>query len=170
MRCLRCFCDAPIGFRNAVWAAAPPGFFREHRAPKPLPDNPDAASAIHPFVLVVDDDRDDVATALRVISSLGYGVAYARDGREALQAAVIYRPELVLTDALMAGVEGTLASELKSARKPPKIVIMGAMGCRPKPRCEAADDFVRKPLTVPRLRRALRAALAHREAIAKDVR
>ncbi|QKW08360.1 response regulator transcription factor [Streptomyces sp. NA04227] len=100
-------------------------------------------------VLVVDDEPsllDVLATSLRF---LGYQVAEAADGREALAAASRTRPDLILLDVMLPDMDGfTVARRLRerghgvpvvflTARESGQDVLTGfALG---------ADDYITKP-------------------------
>lgn len=70
------------------------------------PRKPDAASTPTCRILVVDDNRDAAHTMARLLSVLGYEVAEAHSGREALAAIENALPNLVLLDLGMAGMDG----------------------------------------------------------------
>jgi CheY-like chemotaxis protein len=52
-------------------------------------------------ILVIDDDRDYVSAITSLLESAGYRVRTAPNGREGLQVARTYRPDLVLLDVMM---------------------------------------------------------------------
>ncbi len=52
-------------------------------------------------ILIVDDDRDVFESMKIVLSSEGYGVAWATNGREALEKARREKPDLVILDVMM---------------------------------------------------------------------
>lgn len=57
-------------------------------------------------VLVVDDDPDNRALLDHLLSSEGYAVATARDGREALKRLLDLRPAVILLDLEMPVMDG----------------------------------------------------------------
>jgi CheY-like chemotaxis protein len=57
-------------------------------------------------VLLVDDDHDVVQSLVRLVRSFGYSVQVAFSGEEALQIAEHFRPQLVLMDVGMEGLNG----------------------------------------------------------------
>ena len=94
------------------------------------PPNPDPGAAPRPLCLVVDDEKDIQRVASRVIESLGYGLVLARDGEEGLALARLYRPQLVLTDALMPRLDGReMGRRIKADPEcgTPKVVVMTAL-------------------------------------------
>ena len=116
-------------------------------------------------MLVVDDEKDIQRVATRVIESLGYGLVVAHDGEEGLALARRYRPELVLTDALMPRLDGRemgrrIKARPASAARPPKVVVMTALYTNMKYRTEGfkvfkVDDYLAKPLAFDDLRSVL---------------
>jgi CheY-like chemotaxis protein len=57
-------------------------------------------------VLVVEDNRDGLETLLALLDMLGYEVAGAGDGREALEVARSFRPQVVLLDLGLPVMDG----------------------------------------------------------------
>ena len=57
-------------------------------------------------VLVVDDDEDNIRIVSSILLARGFEVRLARDGRSALESIRQQRPDLVLLDVLMPGLDG----------------------------------------------------------------
>ena len=57
-------------------------------------------------MLVVEDNRDGLETLLALLDMLGYEVAGAGDGREALEQARRFRPDIVLLDLGLPVMDG----------------------------------------------------------------
>ncbi|NNN06672.1 MAG: response regulator [Elusimicrobia bacterium] len=58
-------------------------------------------------VLIVDDERDLTgALALRLSAGWGFIVAVAHDGAEGLRKAAVFRPDIILLDIAMPGIDG----------------------------------------------------------------
>ena len=57
-------------------------------------------------ILVVDDEQDSRAGLTLLLSSLGYEVEGVADGEAALERASSFRPQVVLTDLVMPGLDG----------------------------------------------------------------
>jgi PAS domain S-box-containing protein len=57
-------------------------------------------------VLVVDDNRDSAETVALVVELWGHETRVAYDGAEALEAALVYRPEVILLDIGLPGMDG----------------------------------------------------------------
>jgi signal transduction histidine kinase/ActR/RegA family two-component response regulator len=79
--------------------AAPPAVTETLPAPAAAPAGPRR-------VLIVDDSRDTVETLHEVLKSFGHEVAFAYSGPEALKAARQFRPEVVLCDVGLPGMDG----------------------------------------------------------------
>jgi len=165
--CLQCFCKAPAAYKSRFWSSAPKGLwdrkFKEHNEDFHPPANPDPDAVSRPLVLVVDDEKDIKRVATRVIQSLGYGLVLAHNGEEGLELARRYRPELVLTDALMPRMDGReMARRIKeeAATAKAKVVVMTALYTNVKYRSEGfktykVDDYLAKPLAFEDLRAVL---------------
>jgi len=59
-----------------------------------------------PVVLVVDDDEDNIRIISTILLARGYEVRLARDGRGAVESIRQQRPDLVLLDVMMPGMDG----------------------------------------------------------------
>ena len=57
-------------------------------------------------VLVVDDDEDNIRIVSSILLARGFEVRLARDGRSALESIRQQRPDLVLLDVMMPGLDG----------------------------------------------------------------
>ncbi len=73
-------------------------------------------------ILIVDDDRDLVASLAQVMKGSGYDVAAAHSGADGLKAVLAERPDLVILDVMMetdtAGFEA--AGVIRSRRETSK--------------------------------------------------
>jgi len=67
----------------------------------------DAAPA--PLILVVDDDRDVRDLIREVLTSAGFRTVEATDGAQVLALALQHRPDLVVLDVMMRGMDGYTA-------------------------------------------------------------
>lgn len=98
--------------------------------------------------------------ATRVIASLGYGLVVAKNGAEGLELARAYRPDLVLTDALMPRMDGRdMARAIKADRDlaATKVVVMTSLYTKPSHVLDArrnirVDDYLAKPVDFGRLK------------------
>jgi CheY-like chemotaxis protein len=170
-RCEQCFCKAPPAYKSRFWSGAPKELwdrkFQEHHEQTAPRANPDPADVARPLVLVVDDEPDIQRVATRVIDSLGYGLVLARDGEEGLELARKYKPELVLTDALMPRLDGReMGRRIKEdpETRAAKVVVMTGLYTNMKYRTEGlkayrVDDYLAKPLAFDDLRKLLQKLL-----------
>ncbi len=105
-----------------------------------------------PLILVVDDDRLGRRMMQEILSPLGYEVATAGDGREAVEVAAQLRPDLVFMDVVMPELDGFEAcSELKGrpeTRHIPVVLVTSLDGRDAKIRglAAGASDFIAKPV------------------------
>ena len=104
-----------------------------------------------PRVLVVDDDPQ-VLRLMRVNLELeGYDVISAPDGEEALEVVVAERPDVVVCDVMMPGVDGlTVLRNLRSNPRTSKIpfVVVSAKAQRADVQAAldmGADKYITKP-------------------------
>lgn len=63
-------------------------------------------SAYHPTVLVVDDEVVVAETLAKILRLHGYNVVTAYDGEDAIEAALLRPPELVISDVILPGMDG----------------------------------------------------------------
>ncbi len=106
-------------------------------------------------ILVVDDEpniADVIAVALRY---KGYKVAVAASGEEALGVAVDFRPDLIVLDIMLPGLDGfEVAQRLRAnADKTPVLFLSARDGTEEKVRGLelGGDDYMTKPFSVEEL-------------------
>ena len=76
-------------------------------------------------ILVVDDTPANLGVVAELLETHGYRVVVAQDGSEALQRARRVRPDLVLLDVMMPGIDGfQTCRELKAAEVTSSIPII----------------------------------------------
>lgn len=100
-------------------------------------------------VLVVDDDMAVTEVVSRYLQREGYVVGVAADGREGLAAAGRLRPNLVVVDVMMPGMDGlTLLRHLRASDIP--VILLTARSTEADRvtglQC-GADDYVVKPFS-----------------------
>lgn len=105
-------------------------------------------------VLVVDDIATNRLVAATYLRLLGAEALQASDGATALQIASDTRPDLILMDLVMPGMDGVETRERLAARMgaalPPVIALSAGAGARGD-----FDGHLVKPLTLEKLREAL---------------
>jgi putative two-component system response regulator len=113
-------------------------------------------------ILVVDDESQNVEVIRRLMSRLGYEVLTAADGESALHSVMRDRPDLVLLDVNMAGIDGfEVCRRLKAdpaTRLIPVVLITTLTESEDRIRgIEAgADDFLSKPPVIAELEARVR--------------
>ena len=121
-----------------------------------------------PTVLVVDDEEVVSRTAKSILSA-DFRVVNVFSGEEALKFVTIVKPDLILLDYLMPGMDGfEVLHALKSGpetREIPVVIMTGSddTGTEVKGFAEGASDFIRKPFLAEVLRqRVSRIVQLHR--------
>jgi putative two-component system response regulator len=113
-------------------------------------------------ILVVDDESQNVEVIRRLMTRLGYEVLTAADGESALHSVMRDRPDLVLLDVNMPGVDGfEVCRRLKAdaaTRLIPVVLITTLTESEDRIRgIEAgADDFLSKPPVIAELEARVR--------------
>lgn len=68
-------------------------------------------------LLIVDDNQENIELLSRILEAEGYDIAFAMDGKKAIEIATIYQPDLILMDVMMPGIDGfETCRRLKSLR------------------------------------------------------
>jgi PAS domain S-box-containing protein len=120
-------------------------------------------------ILLVDDDPGIRMICRDVLEALGYLVREAADAEKAQQDARRFRPDLVLVDVMMPGMDGfTLAQKLRSDRETSltPIIFLSARGqTADKVRAFklGAEDYLVKPFDSAELLARVEKALARRD-------
>jgi two-component system KDP operon response regulator KdpE len=113
-------------------------------------------------ILVVDDETQITRVLKTALSSQGYEVKSASDGQSALNLALDWIPDLIVTDLSMPGMTGIELCRLVRERSQVPIIVLSVRG-EEKTKIEAldsgADDYVTKPFSVNELLARVRANL-----------
>jgi two-component system KDP operon response regulator KdpE len=113
-------------------------------------------------ILVVDDERP-IRRALEVtLSRAGYRVSTATDGSEALTAAALDPPDLVILDLMLPDADGAeVCSQLRDWLRAPILLISAVGDEQDKIRAldAGADDYLTKPFGIGELLARVRALL-----------
>src|ERR671933_153571 len=113
-------------------------------------------------VLIADDDRKIIDMLRRTLAYEGYHVVTAADGREALAQAQAHRPDIVVLDWLMPGLDGlTVAKRIREADSIPILMLTArdAVEDRVAGLDSGADDYLVKPFAPAELLARVRALL-----------
>ena len=78
-------------------------------------------------ILIVDDNRDAVASLGLLLTSMGYEVGTATDGLEAIEVAVAFQPQVVLLDIGLPKLNGYAVAERLGQQPRGKEMLLVAM-------------------------------------------
>jgi two-component system response regulator ResD len=124
-------------------------------------------------VLVVDDEPTIAEVVSRYLERAGYRTAIAYDGADALVQADHGRPDLVVLDLMLPGVDGLeVLRRLREGPAPPGVILLTAKGeasDRVIGLRHGADDYVVKPFSPLELVARVDAVLRRVERPADDV-
>jgi len=103
-------------------------------------------------LLVVDDEPDIVELLSASLRFAGYDVSSAANGKEALELAKSFRPDLVLLDVMMPGMDGfSVLTRLRGeGHRVPVLFLTARDATEDKVRglTTGADDYVTKPFSL----------------------
>jgi class 3 adenylate cyclase len=118
-----------------------------------------------PRILAVDDEPANLALLAKLLGNTGYEVVQASDGPAAIAAAEDQRPDLILLDVLMPGIDGIETCQRLRARAPfahVPILMLTALN-HPEDRARGleagANDFLSKPFEAVELSARIRTLL-----------
>ncbi|MGE3908284.1 MAG: ATP-binding protein [Chloroflexota bacterium] len=152
--------DSVEGKGSTFWFVAPLRTAQPMRAGAPLAPTssmipPTVHGAVHPPLLVVDDNPINRKVAARIAERLGFQVDTAEDGHEAVAAAADKQYAAILMDCQMPGLDGFEATAAIRAAEPPgqhtPIIALTAnafAGVRDECLAGGMDDYIAKPTTV----------------------
>ena len=122
-------------------------------------------------ILLVDDDRTVLDSTRRYLQGRGFQVVHTDSGAEAVILARESRPDLVITDAEMKGLDGfalcRVIKETPELAKVPVIIISGRKISEEDILTgygKGADDYILKPFSFPVLLAKLNAVMKRYEA------
>ena len=102
-------------------------------------------------ILVVDDEPTIAEVVARYLDRAGYRTAIAHDGDQALASADRSRPDLVVLDLMLPGVDGLeVMRRLRGTAVPPGVILLTAKGDESDRVIGlrlGADDYVVKPFS-----------------------
>ena len=113
-------------------------------------------------ILVVDDDPMVATTVQRVLRPEGYDVDVALGGAAALEQARAHRPDLVVLDLMMPGIDGLeVCRQLRAGGSLPILMLTARSGTADRVRGldTGADDYLIKPFAYTELLARVRALL-----------
>jgi DNA-binding response OmpR family regulator len=123
-------------------------------------------------VLVVEDDPTLRLGLTKTLRSAGFRVEVAKTGSEGLEAALALRPDLVLLDVMLPGLNGfEICEELRRHDADLPILMVTAKGeeqDRVRGLRLGADDYIVKPFGIAELLARVDAALRRRRLLARE--
>ena len=121
-----------------------------------------------PYIVVVDDNQEMLGMVNRILELEGYDVDIAADGSSALALVEERRPDLVILDIVMPGLDGFQVLHLMRQRFDFPVIMLTA-------KCEVtmlrdalvlgADDYLRKPFRTRELLARIKAKLRRAEVV-----
>jgi DNA-binding response OmpR family regulator len=134
------------------------------RQPTPSPTIGSVSAAIgRPDVLVVDDEPQVRQIVASYLEAEGFDVRTAADGHEALAELARKRPDLVVLDLMLPGVDGlTVLRRLREAGDQVPVIVLSARGQESERVAGlelGADDYVAKPASPREVLARVRAVL-----------
>jgi DNA-binding response OmpR family regulator len=119
-------------------------------------------SSIATRVLVIDDSASERAVTVDRLERAGYLVSTATDGGDGLRRLYDVRPDVVLLDVVMPGLDGWKTLErIRSLSDVPVVMVTGSDSQIERVRGlrSGADDYVSKPYDAPELLARIEAVL-----------
>jgi two-component system KDP operon response regulator KdpE len=124
-----------------------------------------------PTILAIDDEPQVLEALSTILESRGYRLRTAPNGAMGLEAIAQERPDVVLLDLAMPGLNGTeVCRRLRAFSRVP-ILVLSALSDEPqkvKALDAGADDYIAKPFGVEELLARIRAALRRAQAQRND--
>jgi DNA-binding response OmpR family regulator len=107
-----------------------------------------------PRILVVDDDPSILKLVRANLEARGYQVLTAADGEEAIRMAEKEKPELLILDIVMPGMDGfVVCRKIREWSRVPVIMLSAREGENDQEKCAAcgANDYLTKPFVLREL-------------------
>lgn len=130
-----------------------------------------ATSRAKTHILVIEDNEMNLDMLSRRLERKGYAVISALDGETGIQIARKKKPDLILMDIALPGMDGWQATrELRKAEETSATPIIALTAhAAPEDRATAldagCDDYETKPVDLPRLLQKIESLLAHRDEV-----
>jgi CheY-like chemotaxis protein len=139
--------------------------FRVRLPRHPLAERPQGGSPVARIpssgrtVLVVDDHRDAADSLAQVVTIFGHKARVAYDAKSAIDLARVHRPDVVLCDIGLPGMNGyEVARALRAQRDDVRLIAVSGYA-RPEDAAHASlagfDDYITKPADPETIRRVL---------------
>jgi two-component system KDP operon response regulator KdpE len=115
-------------------------------------------------ILVIDDEKQIRRMLKAALDGYGYDIAEAASGREGLNQAAIFHPDLIILDLGLPDLDGTeVIQRLREWTQTPIIIlsVREQESDKIKALDAGADDYITKPFSMGELLARLRVALRH---------
>lgn len=122
-------------------------------------------------ILFVDDDNTLIQFFSEYLASDGFEPITASNGPDALKAAYIHHPDLVILDVMMPGMDGwEVCARLREMSAVPVILVTGKTSETDKLRGFklGADDYLTKPFSFAELTARIRAVLGRSQLVVPE--
>jgi CheY-like chemotaxis protein len=119
------------------------------------------AEAVRLRILIAEDNRDSADSLKTLLQALGYDTQVAYDGESAVHAAAALRPEVIIMDIGLPGINGYDAARRIRAQNPGMQVLIVALtgwgqeADRQRSAAAGIDHHLVKPLDLAGLQRIL---------------
>ncbi len=116
----------------------------------------------YPLIMAVDDDQTILSLLKRTLEPEGYGVIVADNGTVALELFEEHRPDMVILDIMMPGLDGFQVLNLIRQRSNVPVIMLSArreVVTRRDTLNFGADDYMGKPFHTGELVARIRAKL-----------
>ncbi|MEV0380550.1 response regulator transcription factor [Nonomuraea sp. NPDC050643] len=124
-------------------------------------------------VLVVDDEPNIRELLSEALELNGFAVTTAADGRQALEAVARDRPDIVVLDVMMPGLDGfAVARRLREAGDSPMVLFLTAKDAVPDRIAgltAGGDDYVTKPFSLEEVVLRLRAIMRRMRPVEEQI-
>jgi len=128
-------------------------------------------------VLIIDDEKQILDSLSSILRDEGFQVFTAREGREGLELFDTARPEIVLLDIWMPGLDGLQVLKMIKEKEKEAIVIVisghGTISTAVEAVKMGAYDFLEKPLSIDKVLEVISRGLAgenQKTEVAEDVK
>jgi two-component system KDP operon response regulator KdpE len=145
------------------------GLQSEQRSNRQVCPSQELALSTQPLVLVADDEPRITKLVSLALTAEGFRVVTASGGEEALVKAEEVRPDIVLLDIVMPGIDGIEVMRQLRERRPVPVILLTARGSttdKAKGLDLGADDYVAKPFDLDELAARVRAVLRRATGVA----
>ena len=118
--------------------------------------------------LIIEDHPDMLDVLSRQLEMMGFAVITASNGVEGVEKAIVEKPDLILMDIMMPGMDGREATRLiRSNRETEKIPILVITALSREAEINACieagcNDYILKPFNFQKLKEKIQAILSDR--------